>query len=81
MICFICMARISLIVPDEDLELIDRAAVTNRTAFMVTAARDAAQRALRAREDEEIARICSATAARDEALAAEFEATVGDGLV
>ena len=74
------MTRISLLVPDEDLALIDSAASPNRTAFMIEAAKREAVRIRRMREDDEIARICAETAHRDEELAADFAATIGDGL-
>ena len=73
------MAKISLLVSDADLDLIDSVS-SNRSAFMSAASREAAKRVLREREDEEIGRICRAMAERDHALASEFGATVADGI-
>lgn len=74
------MIRISMLIRDEDLALIDSAAAPNRTAFMVAAAKEAALRIRRQREDEEIAHICAETAGRDRDLAEEFGTTAADGL-
>ena len=72
--------KISLVVPDEDLALIDAVAEPNRTAFMIKAAKEAALRVQREREDREIARICEESAERDRFLADEFSGTIADGL-
>ena len=72
--------KISMLIPDEDLALIDAVAVPNRTAFMIKAAKEAALRVQREREDQEIARICTENAERDRALAEEFAAADADGL-
>ena len=74
------MAKISMVVPDVDLALIDEVASPNRTAFMVAAAKAAAIRVLRQREDEEIARILDESADEDRALLEEFSGTLADGL-
>jgi uncharacterized protein (DUF1778 family) len=74
------MPRISLLVSDEDLAIIDAAAAPNRTAFMVAAAKDVAHRIRRAREDAEIEAIMRENADDDAALAEEFSGTLGDGL-
>ena len=74
------MPRVSMLISDDDLALIDAAASPNRTAFMVAAAKEAAERIRRAREDDEIATICAATADRDRDLAAELSGTLADGL-
>ena len=74
------MPRISMLLSDEDLLIIDAAASPNRTAFMVAAAREAAMRVRRAREDAEIEAIMRENADDDVALAAEFDSTLEDGL-
>jgi hypothetical protein len=74
------MPRISMLLSEEDLAIIDAAAKPNRTAFMVAAARDAAIRIRRAREDAEIESIMRENADHDAALAAEFDCTLEDGL-
>lgn len=74
------MAKISMVVPDEVLVLIDEVAVPNRTAFMIGAALEAARRVKREREDAEIERICAETSERDRSLSEEFAATLSDGL-
>jgi hypothetical protein len=74
------MPRISMLLSDEDLAIIDAAASPNRTAFMVAAAKEVALRIQRVREDAEIEAIMRENAAEDAALAEEFESTLGDGL-
>jgi uncharacterized protein (DUF1778 family) len=74
------LARISMVIPDEDLALIDAAASPNRTAFMLSAAREAARRVLREREDAELARILDESADEDRALLEEFSGLMADGL-
>ena len=74
------MPRISLIVPVEDLALIDEVATPNRTAFMVAASREAALRVRREREARELAEILDARADDDRDLLVEFEGTTADGL-
>lgn len=74
------MPRISLLVPDDDLDLIDSVATPNRTTFMVAAAREAALRVRRERENRELAAILDASADEDGLLLAEFDGTAADGL-
>lgn len=74
------MPRISMLLSDEDLAIIDAAASPNRTAFMVAAAKEVAIRLRRAREDAEIEAIMRENADEDVALAQEFESTLSDGL-
>lgn len=74
------MAKISMVIPDADLALIDEVAAPNRSAFMLAAARDAALRLRRERDDAEIARILTESAAEDRALLEEFAGTMSDGL-
>jgi len=74
------MTRISMLIPDDDLALIDSVASPNRTAFMVSAAREAAKRLARRREDEELVRILDERAGEDRALLAEFDGTMADGV-
>jgi hypothetical protein len=69
-----------MLLSDEDLAIIDAAASPNRTAFMVSAAKEVALRMRRAREDAEIEAIMRENADDDAALAQEFESTLGDGL-
>lgn len=73
------MPKISMLVPEGDLRLIDSVS-KNRTAFMIEAAVAEAKRRRRELEDAEIARICAGTAERDRALAGDWEATLSDGL-
>jgi len=74
------MAKISMVIPDADLAVIDEVASPNRTAFMLAAAREAALRLRRERDDAEIARILNENAAEDRALLEEFARTLADGL-
>lgn len=74
------MARISMVVPDEDLAAIDEVASPNRTAFMLAATREAVARLHRERLDDEIIRCLAETAADDIALLDEFAGTMADGL-
>jgi len=74
------MAKISMVVPDADLAIIDEVAAPNRTAFMLAAAREAALRIRRERDDVEIARILDESADEDRALLEEFAGTAADGL-
>jgi hypothetical protein len=69
-----------MLISDEDLAIIDAAAVPNRTAFMVAAAKEVSVRVRRAREDAEIEAIMRENAGHDAALAAEFQGTLSDGL-
>jgi hypothetical protein len=74
------MAKISMVIPDEDLALIDAVAEPNRSAFMLAAAKEAALRRHRERLDLEIASCLAETADEDTVLAAEFAGVAGDGL-
>ncbi|MBC5811083.1 MAG: hypothetical protein GIW95_09595 [Candidatus Eremiobacteraeota bacterium] len=74
------MTRISMLVPEADLALIDAVAEPNRTAFMLAAAKAAALRVQRKREDIEIARILDEQVDQDRELMAEFACTSADGL-
>ena len=69
-----------MLIDDADLAIIDAAAEPNRTAFMVAAAKEVAARVQRARDDAEVARMCAEQAEDDGRLAAEFAATLADGL-
>ncbi len=73
------MAKISIVVPDEALALIDSVA-GNRSAFMVGAAVNAAKLMEREALDAEIARWCSRHASVDASVDAEFGHTLIDGL-
>ena len=82
-VCFVYtfrMPRISMLISEEDLAVIDAAATPNRTAFMVAAAKDVARRVRRARRDAEIEGIMRENAGEDSALAEEFAGTLNDGL-
>jgi len=74
------MAKISMVVPDEDLAAIDEVASPNRTAFMLEAVREAVVRVRRQRLDAEIAACLEETANDDVALLAEFSGLSADGL-
>jgi hypothetical protein len=74
------MAKISMVVPDEDLRAIDEVAAPNRTAFILNAAREAVARLHRAKLDAEIARCLAETAHDDVELLAEFAGVAADGL-
>jgi fructose-specific component phosphotransferase system IIB-like protein len=74
------MAKISMLIPDADLAVIDEVASPNRTAFMLAAAKEAALRIQRARADAEVARILNESADEDRALLEEFAGTTADGL-
>ncbi len=73
------MAKISILVPDEALALIDSVAA-NRSAFMVSAAVNAAKLKEREALDAEIAQWCSQNASVDASVDAEFAPTLMDGL-
>lgn len=68
-----------MLLSDEDLAVIDAAAAPNRTAFMVAAAKEVAERVRRAREDALIEADMRANAESDAALTAEFDASLRDG--
>jgi hypothetical protein len=74
------MAKISMVVADEDLAMIDAVAEPNRTAFMVAAAKQAAALRHRERLDATVARCLAETALDDFALDEEFAGVAGDGL-
>lgn len=74
------MPRISILVANEDLAIIDSVAMSSRSDFIAAAARDAAMRIRRGRIDEEIESIMRANADHDVALATEFACTLTDGL-
>ncbi len=73
------MPRISLLLSEEDLAIIDAAASPNRTAFMVAAAKEVAARVHRAKLDAEVAAAVAETADEDRKLTAEFDCTLNDG--
>jgi hypothetical protein len=74
------MAKISVVIPDDDLALIDAAAGPNRSAFILEAAKEAALRRLRGRLETQIASCLAETSDEDRALSAEFAGVAGDGL-
>jgi hypothetical protein len=74
------MPRISLLVSEEDLRIIDSASKPNRTAFMIAAAKEVARRIARAREDAEIEAAMRESADEDVQMAEEFACTLSDGL-
>lgn len=74
------MAKISMLIPEEQLAQIDREAGGNRTSFMIAAAVDRARDLERARLDQEIARSVSEDAESDLALYRDWEITMADGL-
>jgi len=73
-------AKISMVIPDADLALIDEVAEPNRSAFMLAATKEAALRKHRERLDAEIDRCLDETADEDRRLAADFDGVAGDGL-
>ena len=73
------MAKVSMLIPDEALALIDSVA-NNRTSFMLEAAVKAARLERRRREDAEIACWCSERGESDAGLDDEFSFAVSDGL-
>jgi homoserine kinase len=74
------MAKISMLIPDEQLAVIDAQAGGNRTAFMIAAALERAKRLRRQRMDDEIAASVRASDADDSVVYDQWEATIGDGL-
>jgi uncharacterized protein (DUF1778 family) len=74
------MAKISMLVPEDQLALIDAQAGGNRTAFMIAAAVERAKRLERERMDEEIAASVRATDHDDFSVYADWEGALGDGL-
>lgn len=73
------MPRISMLIPEEALKLIDKVS-DNRTAFMIDAAVREARKRRRELLDAEVAQICSTTATRDSELSTEFDNALFDGL-
>ena len=74
------MAKISMVIADEDLAMIDAVAEPNRTAFMVAAAKQAAAKRHTERLDAVVASCLAETALEDIALAEDFAGVAGDGL-
>jgi hypothetical protein len=74
------MPKISMLIPDDQLALIDAQADGNRTAFMIAAAVEQAKRVKRRRMDAEIAASVRASDDDDFTVYAEWEGVVGDGL-
>jgi hypothetical protein len=74
------MPKISMLIPDDQLSVIDAQAGGNRTAFMIAAAVERAKHLQRARMDAEIAASVRATDDDDFAVYAEWEGAVADGL-
>jgi uncharacterized protein (DUF1778 family) len=74
------MATITLRIPDEDLALIDSVAPSNRTQFMLAAAREAALRRRRERLDAEVTRILLEDAERDIGILDDLSDTMADAL-
>jgi hypothetical protein len=73
------MPRISMLVSEEALTLIDSVSA-NRTAFMVDAAVNEARKRQRELRDAEVERISQENAAFDLTTAREWEGTLADGL-
>jgi hypothetical protein len=69
-----------MLIPDEQLAVIDAQADGNRTAFMIAAAVEQAKRLKRQRMDAEIAASVRASDDDDFTVYAEWEGVVGDGL-
>ncbi|MGH7706628.1 MAG: hypothetical protein ACREM6_01665 [Vulcanimicrobiaceae bacterium] len=74
------MAKISMVIPDNQLKQIDAEANGNRTAFMVSAAIEAAKRTRRERIDREIAADIAENADADAQVYADWESSLADGL-
>ena len=74
------MAKISMVVPDSQLAQIDAEANGNRTAFMVSAAIEAAKRTRRERIDREIAADIAAHTDLDARVYTDWEGAIADGL-
>jgi hypothetical protein len=73
------MPRISMLIPDDSLALIDSVA-ENRTAFMIEAATQAARRRKRELMDAEVRRICAEDSDLYASVSREWEGTLADGL-
>jgi hypothetical protein len=74
------MAKISMVIPDDQLAKIDAEANGNRTAFMVSAAIEVAKRTHRERIDREIAADIVENADADAQVYSDWESTLADGL-
>ena len=74
------MATITLRVPDDILAMIDEEAGSNRTQFMLNAAREAISRRQRERLDSEVSFLLLEDVERDRAIADDFAVTMSDGL-
>jgi len=73
------MAKIAVVIPEDDLRLIDSVA-SNRSASLVAAGRHEALRIMREREDAEVARACTLLATESLEIVAAFASTMTDGL-
>lgn len=73
------MRRISMLVPEESLALID-AVAANRTAFMIEAATSAARKRKRELLDAEVRDICARDAKLHARVHDEWQGTSADGL-
>ncbi|MGH7756422.1 MAG: hypothetical protein ACREM8_09095 [Vulcanimicrobiaceae bacterium] len=69
-----------MVIPDNQLKQIDAEANGNRTAFMVSAAIEAAKRTRRERIDREIAADIAENADADAQVYADWESSLADGL-
>ncbi len=69
-----------MVIADNQLATIDAAANGNRTAFMVSAALEAAKRTRRERIDREIAADIAENSDVDAQLYTDWECTLADGL-
>jgi uncharacterized protein (DUF1778 family) len=74
------MATITLRVPDDILAMIDAEAGSNRTQFMLNAAREAISRRQRERLDAEVSFLLLEDVDRDMAIAHDFAPTISDGI-
>jgi len=74
------MAKISMLIKDDDLAEIDAQAGGNRTAFMVEAALERARRMRRELEDAEIERLGAEGWEEGLEVYRDWEATIADGL-
>ncbi len=74
------MPKISMLIPDDQLSLIDAQAGGNRTAFMIAAAVERAKRMQRELMDAEIAASVRASDDDDFAVYADWEGAIGDGI-
>ena len=74
------MAKISMLIADEQLAEIDAQAAGNRTAFMVASSLQRARALRREQVDREIAESLDANTEEDMAVYRDFEGTMADGL-